>query len=55
MESTVILPIIDLDGENTNDILLFAKSLGYFYIPRLSSYGQIPEENSLKLLLEELF
>ncbi len=48
-------PIIDLDGENKTDVLLLAKSLGYFYIPRLSSYGQIPEKNSLKCLLDGLF
>jgi hypothetical protein len=55
MELLAAPPIINLDGENENDVLLLAKSLGYFYIHRSSSFGQIPDPNSLKLLVEDLF
>jgi hypothetical protein len=46
MESSITRPIIDLNGENSKNILLLAKSLGYFDIPCSLSYGQISNENS---------
>ena len=55
MKSMIAPPVIDLDGGNNNDILASAKSLGYFYIHRSSSYGRIPDRNTLKLLVEQLF
>ncbi|CAF3956077.1 unnamed protein product [Rotaria sordida] len=55
MESLTEAPIIDLDGENDNSVLLLAKSLGYFYIPRSSTYGHLPDCHALKLLAEKLF
>ena len=55
MESLITPPIIDLDCENNDNVLLSAKTLGYFYIPRSSSYGQIPQQKSLRILIEELF
>lgn len=55
MESSFAPPIIDLDGENPEEILVLAKSLGYFYIPRASSYGQIPKAQTLESLVDELF
>ena len=55
MESSSATPIIDLDGENPEEILLLAKSLGYFYIPRASSYGQIPKARTLESFIDELF
>lgn len=55
MKDMITAPVIDLDDENSNDTLASAKSLGYFYIHRSSSYGRIPDLNSLKLLAEQLF
>ena len=55
MELSFAPPIIDLDGENPEEILVLAKSLGYFYIPRTSSYGQIPKTKTLESMIDELF
>ena len=55
MESTATTPIIDLDGDNDQLLLSSIKSLGYFFIPRSSSFGQLPESHALRVLVEELF
>lgn len=49
------MPIIDLDGDNDQLLLSSIKSLGYFFIPCSSSFGQLPDSRALKVLVEELF
>ena len=47
--------ILDLDEETSVGTIELAKSLGYFYIPRSSRYGSIPDQCSLKICLDQLF
>ena len=56
MESTAATrPIIELDINNDPNVLSMVKALGYCYISRSSSFGEIPNHKSSKLLAEELF